>query len=88
MWLGIVSAVAQQEPSFSHYWALEPSFNPAAVGKEQKINVTGAYAMTMVGFEHNPRTMYLGGDLPFFLLNNYQVAGWHGECGRAGGYAE
>ena len=75
MWLGMVSAMAQQEPSFSHYWALEPSFNPAAAGKEQKINVTGAYAMTMVGFEHNPRTMYVGGDMPLYLLNSYHGVG-------------
>ena len=75
MWLGMVSAMAQQEPSFSHYWALEPSFNPAAASKEQKINVTGAYAMTMVGFEHNPRTMYVGGDMPLYLLNSYHGVG-------------
>ena len=40
-----LSMLAQQEPHFSHYWAMEPSFNPAAVGKEAKINVTGAYAI-------------------------------------------
>ena len=33
---------AQQDVSFAHYWALEPSFNPAAVGKTSLINVTGA----------------------------------------------
>ena len=27
---------AQYDVSFSHYWAMEPSFNPAAVGKESK----------------------------------------------------
>ena len=75
MWLVVASAMAQQEPSFSHYWALEPSFNPAAAGKEQKINVTGAYAMTMVGFEHNPRTMYIGGDMPVRLLNQTHGVG-------------
>ena len=41
---------AQQDVSFAHYWALEPSFNPAAVGKTSLINVTGAYAMSMAGF--------------------------------------
>lgn len=48
---------------------MEPSFNPAAVGKESKINVTAAYAMALTGFENNPRTMYAGGDLPFFFSN-------------------
>jgi len=74
MWLGVATAFAQQEPSFSHYWAMEPSFNPATVGKEQKINVTGAYNMTLVGFEHNPRTMYISGDMPLhFLKSNHGV---------------
>ena len=59
---------AQYDPSFSHYWAMEPSFNPAAVGKEDKINVAGAYSMTLTGFENNPRTMYFGGDLPFVFI--------------------
>ena len=66
---------AQQEPSFSHYWAMEPSFNPAAAGKESKINVVGAYAMTLTGFEHNPRTMYIAGDMPFMLLNKLHGVG-------------
>ena len=61
-------AMAQQEASFAHYWAMEPSFNPASVGKEPVINVAGAYNMSLVGFEHNPRTMYLAADMPFRFL--------------------
>jgi type IX secretion system PorP/SprF family membrane protein len=74
-WLGVATAVAQQEPSFSHYWTMEPSFNPAAAGKEQKINVTGAYNMTMVGFEHNPRTMYIAADMPLQMLRSKHGVG-------------
>lgn len=74
-WLSVMTANAQQEPSFSHYWAMEPSFNPAAAGKESKINVTGAYAMTLTGFENNPRTMYIAGDMPFMLLNKVHGVG-------------
>lgn len=84
VWLGVATAMAQQEPSFSHYWAMEPSFNPAAAGKEQKINVTGAYAMTMVGFENNPHTMYIGADLPLMLLNTMHGVGlqlWSDDIG-------
>ena len=84
MWLGVATAMAQQEPSFSHYWATEPSFNPAAAGKDQLINVTGAYAMTMVGFENNPHTMYIGGDMPFMLLNSMHGVGvqlWSDDLG-------
>jgi len=63
-----LGANAQQEPSFVHYWAMETSFNPAAAGKEPKINVTGAYNMSLVGYEHNPRTMYLAADMPLQFL--------------------
>ena len=66
---------AQQEPHFAHYWAMEPSFNPAAAGKEKVINVTGAYAMTLTGFENAPKTMYVGADMPFRLLNAFHGAG-------------
>ena len=66
---------AQQDVSFAHYWAMEPSYNPAAVGKESVINATAAYAMSMTGFENNPKTMYLGGDMPFYLMNCYHGVG-------------
>lgn len=75
MLLGCLTVSAQQEPSFSHYWAMEPSFNPAAAGKESKLNVTGAYAMTLTGFENAPRTMYIGADMPLYLLNSYHGVG-------------
>lgn len=70
-----VSVNAQYDVSFSHYWAMETSFNPAAAGKEAKINAVGAYAMTLTGFENNPRTMYFGGDLPFYFLKSYHGVG-------------
>ena len=66
---------AQYDPSFSHYFDMEPSFNPAAVGKQANLNVTAAYALDMAGFEHNPRTMYVAADLPFYVLKNYHGAG-------------
>jgi type IX secretion system PorP/SprF family membrane protein len=60
---------AQQEASFAHYWAMEPSFNPGAVGKESKLNVAGAYNMSFGGYEHNPKTMYIAADMPLRFLN-------------------
>lgn len=66
---------AQQDPSFAHYWAMEPSFNPAAVGKETKLNITGAYALQMAGFENNPKTMYVAADMPFYVLKSYHGVG-------------
>ncbi len=73
--MGVIEAKAQYDPSFSHYFDMEPSFNPAAVGKQAKLNVTAAYALDMAGFEHNPRTLYLAGDMPFYALKTYQGVG-------------
>ena len=66
---------AQYDVSFAHYWAMEPSFNPATVGKEAKLNVTGAYALQLAGFEHNPKSMYAAADMPFYALGAYHGVG-------------
>ena len=73
--LGLLEVRAQYDPSFSHYWAMETSFNPAAAGKESKLNVTGAYNMTLTGFENNPKTMYLAADMPLNLLGGNHGVG-------------
>lgn len=70
-----VNAQAQYDPSFSHYFDMEPSYNPAAVGKQSQLNVTAAYALDLAGFEHNPQTAYIGADLPFYAFRVYQGAG-------------
>ncbi len=54
---------------------MEPYYNPGSVGKESKLNVIGAYALNFAGFENNPRTMYISGDMPFFLANAYHGVG-------------
>ena len=66
---------AQYDVSFAHYWAMEPSFNPATVGKEAKLNVAAAYAIQMAGYEHNPNNMYAAADIPFVLLRAYHGVG-------------
>ena len=65
----------QYDAAFAHDWAMEPSFNPAAVGKETKLNVTAAYAIDMAGFENNPNTMYAAADMPFVFLKGVHGAG-------------
>lgn len=70
-----IEAMAQYDVAFSHYFDMEPSFNPAAAGKQQKLNVAGAYAMQFVGFDNNPNTMYLGADMPFYAVGAYHGAG-------------
>ena len=72
MWL---TASAQYDVPFSHYWETEPYFNPAAVGKEAKLNATAAYALDMAGFSHNPQTMYFAADMPFYALKSYHGVG-------------
>ena len=73
--LAVTGIRAQQESSFAHYWAIEPSFNPAAVGKQSKLNVTGTYAMTLSGFENAPKTMHFGADMPFYMMGRYHGVG-------------
>lgn len=71
----VQGARAQYDASFSHYWAMEPSYNPAAAGKESKLNVAAAYNMTLVGFTHNPKTIYAAADMPFYLIGAYHGVG-------------
>ena len=73
--LASTMAKAQYDVPFSHYWAMETYFNPAAVGKEAKLNVTAAYAMNFVGFENNPKTMFVSGDMPFMMGNTVNGVG-------------
>ena len=73
--LAASKAGAQYDVSFSHYWDLEPYFNPGAVGKQQKLNIAAAYAMGFAGFENNPRSMYVGADMPLYFLKNYHGVG-------------
>ena len=78
MTIAVLSAqevMAQYDVVFSHYYDMEPSFNPAAVGKDKKLNIRAAYAMDLAGFEHNPQTAYLGADMPFRFLNATHGAG-------------
>ena len=73
--LGSCAAWGQYDVNFSHYWDMETWFNPGAVGKQSKINVVGVYNMTMAGFEHNPNTFFVAGDMPFYALNSYHGVG-------------
>lgn len=73
--LAATAARAQYDPSFSHYFSMEPSFNPASVGKFNQLNVVGAYALDFAGFEHNPNTFYVGADMPVYFLKNYHGVG-------------
>ncbi len=59
----------QYDPSFTHYWMMEPSFNPAAAGTTDNMRIIGTYSAQMSGYDNAPATMYAGVDLPMFFLN-------------------
>jgi type IX secretion system PorP/SprF family membrane protein len=67
--------VAQYDVAFSHYWAMEPSFNPATVGKENKLNAVAVYAIQLVGFDHHPNTMYASADMPVYVFGAHHGVG-------------
>lgn len=71
----VSAAWAQYDVAFSHYWAMEPSFNPAAAGKNNKLNVTGVYALNFAGYENNPNSFYVGADLPLYFMKQYHGVG-------------
>lgn len=63
--LAAQKAGAQGDAYFAHYYDMQTHFNPAAAGKEAKLNISGAYAMSMAGYENAPQTAYISGDMPF-----------------------
>ncbi len=66
---------AQYDPSFSHYFDMEPSFNAASVGKDSKLNINAAYNLSLAGFDNNPKTMYASAHTPFAFLKGIHGAG-------------
>lgn len=62
-----IKAWAQQDPSFSHYWLMEPQFNPSAVGRSPQLSITAAYQTHAAGYENAGGTMYAGADMALQL---------------------
>lgn len=73
--LSVAGVRAQYDAVPSHYFDMETFFCPAAAGKQSKLNVTAAYALDFAGFEHNPRTMYVGADMPLYFAKAYHGVG-------------
>ena len=57
---------AQYDVAFTHFWMMEPQFNPAAAGSRPDLRVTGAYSNQFSGYTGSPRTMYIGADMPLW----------------------
>lgn len=65
MTFAVLPACAQTDVAFTHFWMMEPQFNPAAVGIRPNLRVMGCYSNQMSGYTDNPKTMFLGADMPF-----------------------
>jgi type IX secretion system PorP/SprF family membrane protein len=61
--------IAQQKPQFSQYMLNKYYENPAYGGLERSLSVFTAYRDQFSTFNGNPRTFYLGADMPFYLWN-------------------
>ena len=75
MTLVSAKALAQYDPYFSHYYDMQSASNPAAVGKQDQLNVIGVYAMSLAGFENAPKTFVVAGDMPFEALKQVHGVG-------------
>lgn len=75
MTLVSAKALAQYDPYFSHYYDMQSVYNPAAVGKQDQLNVIGVYAMSLAGFENAPKTFVVAGDMPFEALKQVHGVG-------------
>ena len=58
-----ITAQAQFDTHFTHYWALQGYYNPAVAGLSGRLNLYGTYAMQMAGYTNAPATMLLGADM-------------------------
>lgn len=55
----------EQDPTFVHYFELEPSFNPAAVGRTDHLSINAAFQNHAAGYDHAGNTLYAGADMAF-----------------------
>lgn len=62
-----ISVWAQQDPTFAHYWQMEPQLNPAAVGKSPQLNIMAAFQTHAIGYEDGGSTIYAGADMALQL---------------------
>lgn len=68
-----ITLVGQQKPQFTQYMLNKYGENPAYGGLERSLSVFASYRDQYSNFPGNPRTFYLGADMPFYL--------WSGAVG-------
>lgn len=73
--LSTARVCGQYDPYFPHYFDMQTMYNPAAAGKESRMNIYGTLAMTMSGFENAPMTFAVAGDYPFSFWKSLHGVG-------------
>ena len=58
---------AQYDAAFMCYWQVEPQLNPAAVGRQEELNVCVALQTHATGYEDAGSTLYAGADMAFAI---------------------
>ncbi len=64
-WIVCLPVYAQFEAQMSQYMFHSPTFNPASVGENQMINVTGQHRIQWLGMPGAPQTTYFSLNSPF-----------------------
>lgn len=64
-----LSGFAQQRPQFSQYMFNRYYENPAYGGLERSLSIYTSFRDQYSSFPGNPRTFYVGADMPFYLWN-------------------
>ncbi len=59
----------QQRPQFTQYMLNKYSENPAYGGLERSLSIFSSFRDQYSAFPGNPRTFYVGADMPFYLWN-------------------
>ncbi len=77
----ILKVQAQSDAHFTHFREVENFYNPAAMNRDNRLNVTGSIAMQMVGYTNAPVSMYIGANtaIPFGRLRNSVGVGLFNE---------
>ena len=70
-----IEAYAQYDAAFMRYWQVEPMLNPAAVGRQDELNVSIAIQTHATGYEDAGSTLYAGADMAFALGNTRHGVG-------------
>lgn len=55
---------AQTDAHFTHFVEVENFYNPAAMNRNGRTNVTGSLSMQMAGYTNAPVTMFIGANMP------------------------